>query len=123
MLAVRRQSPSPVAIQIVPSYISEERKVRHMGPMAEDFFRAFQLGTGNTSIGLQDLTGVSLAAIKELAQRTDSLQQKTAEVEKLREQVNELRHANSEMERRLATLEQLLLGQVQLQQTSTLKLQ
>jgi hypothetical protein len=91
--------------------------------MAEDFFRAFQLGTGNTSIGLQDLTGVSLAAIKELAQRTDSLQQKTAEVEKLREQVNELRHANSEMERRLATLEQLLLGQVQLQQTSTLKLQ
>jgi hypothetical protein len=105
------------------NYISEERKVRHMGPMAEDFFRAFQLGTGNTSIGLQDLTGVSLAAIKELAQRTDSLQQKTAEVEKLREQVNELRHANSEMERRLATLEQLLLGQVQLQQTSTLKLQ
>ena len=83
------------------NYISEGRNVRHMGPMAEDFFKAFQLGTGNTSIGVQDLTGVSLAAIKELNQRTDELQQKTAEVEQLREQVNQL-------ERRLATLEQLL---------------
>jgi len=83
------------------NYIAEGRNVRHMGPMAEDFYKAFQLGTGNTSIGVQDLTGVSLAAIKELNQRTDELQQKTAEVEQLREQVNQL-------ERRLATLEQLL---------------
>ena len=76
------------------NYITEGRNVRHMGPMAEDFYKAFQLGTGNTSIGVQDLTGVSLAAIKELDQRT-------AEVERLREQVNQL-------EQRLATLEQLL---------------
>jgi len=101
------------------NYISEGRNVRHMGPMAEDFFKAFQLGTGNTSIGMQDLTGVSLAAIKELDQRTNELQQKTAEVEQLRDEVNQLRQANSEMERRLATLEQLMLGQ--LQQTPTPK--
>jgi hypothetical protein len=99
------------------NYISEGRAVRHMGPMAEDFYKAFQLGTGNTSIGVQDLTGVSLAAIKELHQRTDELQQKATEVEQLREQVNQLRLANSEMERRLATLEQLMLGQAQQQQT------
>ena len=102
------------------NYISEGRAVRHMGPMAEDFYKAFQLGTGNTSIGLQDLTGVSLAAIKELHQRTNELQQKTTEVEQLREQVNQLRLANSEMERRLATLEQLMLGQTQQQQTPKL---
>ncbi len=102
------------------NYISEGRTVRHMGPMAEDFYKAFQLGTGNTSIGLQDLTGVSLAAIKELHQRTEQLQQKTVEVEQLREQVNQLRLANSEMERRLATLEQLMLGQAQQQQAQKL---
>jgi len=45
----------------------------------------------------------------------------TAEVEQLRGEVNELRQANTEMERRLATLEQLVLGQ--LQQTPTPKLQ
>src|SRR5215216_418837 len=99
------------------NYISEGRTVRHMGPMAEDFYKAFQLGTGNTSIGLQDLTRVSLAAIKELNQPTDQLQQKTVEVEQLREQVNQLQQVNSEMERRLATLEHLLLGQAQQQQT------
>jgi tetrahydromethanopterin S-methyltransferase subunit C len=31
--------------------------------MAEDFYQAFNLGTGSTSIGVQDLGGVSLAAI------------------------------------------------------------
>ena len=102
------------------NYISEGRNVRHMGPMAEDFFKAFQLGTSNTSIGVQDLTGVSLAAIKTLNQRTDELQQKTAEVEQLRGEVNQLRQANTEMERRIATLEQLLLGQVQVTQTQKL---
>jgi phage shock protein A len=91
-----------------------------MGPMAEDFYKAFQLGTGNTSIGVQDLTGVSLAAIKELNLRTDQLQQKTAEVEQLREQVNQLQQVNSEMERRLATLEQLMFGLAQQQQTPKL---
>ena len=103
------------------NYISEGRQVRHMGPMAEDFFQAFQLGTGNTSIGVQDLTGVSLAAIKELNRKTNELQQKTTEVEQLREEVNQLRQANSEMERRLATLEQLMSGHVK--EAQTLKLQ
>lgn len=103
------------------NYISEGRQVRHMGPMAEDFFKAFQLGTGNTSIGLQDLTGVSLAAIKELNRKTNELQQKTTEVEQLRVEVNQLRQANSEMERRLATLEQLMLGQLKETQASKLQ--
>jgi hypothetical protein len=83
------------------NYIAEGRQVRHMGPWAEDFFGAFRLGTGNTSIGVQDLAGVSLAAIKELDKRT-------VEIDQLREEVNQLRSANSELERRLATLEQLL---------------
>ena len=73
------------------NYIAEGRQVRHMGPMAEDFFSAFRLRTGNTSIGVQDLAGVSLAAIKELDK-----------------EVNQLRQANSELERRIAILEQLL---------------
>ena len=88
------------------NYIAEGRQVRHMGPMAEDFFKAFRLGTGNTSIGMQDLAGVSLAAIKELDKRT-------VEVDQLREQVNQLRQTNSDLERRLATLEQLMLGSLQ----------
>jgi hypothetical protein len=88
------------------NYISEGRAVRHMGPMAEDFFQAFKLGTGNTSIGVQDLAGVSLGAIQELDQRTNDLQQKTAQVDQLRQQVDELRLANAALEKRLSALEQ-----------------
>jgi hypothetical protein len=88
------------------NYISEGNATRHLGPMAEDFYDAFKLGTGNTSIGVQDLTGVSLAAIKALDQRTSELQQKTVEVEQLRAQMNELHLVNNAMEKRLTALEQ-----------------
>ncbi|HEY6190547.1 MAG TPA: tail fiber domain-containing protein [Pyrinomonadaceae bacterium] len=83
------------------NYISEGRQVRHMGPMAEDFYQAFRLGTGNTSIGVQDLAGVSLAAVKALEERTAQLQQKIAEVEQLRSQLNTL-------EQRFAALEKFM---------------
>lgn len=88
------------------NYIAEENQVRHMGPMAEDFFDAFKLGSSDKAIGIQDLTGVSLAAIKALDERTIQLQQKQNEVEQLRLQVAELKSANDAMERRLAALEQ-----------------
>jgi Chaperone of endosialidase len=83
------------------NYISEGQQVRHMGPMAEDFYKAFALGTGNTSIGVQDLAGVSLAAVKALEERTVQLQQKIAEVEQLRNQL-------STLEQRFAALEKLV---------------
>jgi trimeric autotransporter adhesin len=97
-------------LRVIPvstwNYITEGKGVRHMGPMAEDFYKGFSLGTNNTSIGVQDLAGVSLAGIKALDERTMELQQKTAEVERLRTEVNELRATNTAMEQRLAALEQ-----------------
>lgn len=78
------------------NYITEGQSVRHLGPMAEDFHAQFSLGTDDKSIGVQDLAGVSLAAVKELDAQ---LQQKTSEVETLKAEVNSL-------EQRLAALEQ-----------------
>ena len=51
------------------SYIGEEGRVRHAGPFAEDFHAAFGLGTTDTAIGLQDIDGVNLAAVKALDAR------------------------------------------------------
>ena len=101
------------------NYISEGNATRHLGPMAEDFYDAFKLGTGNTSIGVQDLTGVSLAAIKALDQRTSELQQKTVEVEQLRAQMNELHLVNNAMEKRLTALEQSMQKPATLKQKSS----
>ena len=90
------------------NYISEGREVRHLGPMAEDFFAEFKLGTGNTSIGVQDLAGVSIAAVKEL---DEQLQQKNAEIERLQNEVKTLRSNQSELEKRLRAIEQALVKQ------------
>jgi hypothetical protein len=86
------------------NYIAEGQQSRHLGPMAEDFYSAFRLGTTDKAIGIQDAVGVSLAAVKALDARTTELQQKTEEVDQLRAKVNTL-------EQRLAALEQLIRRQ------------
>lgn len=88
------------------NYISEGSGARHLGPMAEDFYTAFRLGTTDKAIGVQDAVGVSLAAVKALDARTLELQRKTEEVEQLRSKVNSL-------EQRLAALEALLRKQLE----------
>ncbi|MBV8687961.1 MAG: hypothetical protein JOZ90_16890 [Alphaproteobacteria bacterium] len=88
------------------NYTSEGAQVRHLGPMAEDFYRSFGLGVGNTSIGVQDLASVSLAGVKALEERTSALQAKTAEVDQLRAEVDQLRAANATLEQRLSAIEQ-----------------
>ena len=90
------------------NYISEGDKVRHLGPMAEDFYKAFGLGVGNASIGVQDLASVSLAGVKALEERTADLQVKADEVERLRGEVAALRTANAALEDRLTVIEKSL---------------
>ncbi|HEX6642038.1 MAG TPA: tail fiber domain-containing protein, partial [Thermoanaerobaculia bacterium] len=81
------------------NYTSEGTQARHIGPMAEDFYATFGLGASNTSIGVQDLAGISLAAVKALEERTTELKAKTEEVDVLRARVLSL-------EERLDRLEQ-----------------
>ncbi|QAY77680.1 tail fiber domain-containing protein [Sphingosinicella sp. BN140058] len=87
------------------NYTSEGPGVRHIGPMAEDFYAAFGLGTGSTSIGVQDLASVSLAAVQALETRTAELQRKTAEIDALRSEVSALRAANAALDQRLSAIE------------------
>lgn len=82
-----------------------DRDVRHLGPVAEDFYKAFPLGLGNTTIGMGDIDGVNLAAAKALEARTTALQKqlkaKDAEIAKLKSQ-------SASLEARLEKLEALL---------------
>ena len=45
---------------------------QHMGPMAEDFAKAFGLGADNKHIGTGDETGAAFAAIQGLSQKTEA---------------------------------------------------
>lgn len=87
------------------SMIGADPKVRHLGPVAEDFWRAFGLGLGETAIGLGDIDGVNLAAAKALETRTATLRreldEKTARIETLEAQLARALRRLDEVEARL----------------------
>jgi hypothetical protein len=72
-----------------------EQGVQHLGPMAQDFYAAFQLGADDKHITTIDEGGVALAAIQGLNQKLEQTQQaakaKDAEIEDLKQSVDELK--------------------------------
>ena len=78
------------------SYKSEN--IRHLGPMAQDFSAAFGLGEDDKHIALNDMAGVTMAAVQALHEQVN---EKEAEITGLKQQ-------NAELEKRLATLEALV---------------
>jgi hypothetical protein len=63
------------------NYISDGPSTQHIGPTAQDFYAAFEVGEDDHHIHPIDGYGVALAAVQELA----------AEVARLRAEVEELR--------------------------------
>jgi hypothetical protein len=73
------------------SYKSE-RGVRHVGPMAQDFYAAFKVGEDDRHITSIDEDGVALAAIKALHAENARLRRTTsAQIAGLRAEVAALR--------------------------------
>ncbi|HEU0299670.1 MAG TPA: tail fiber domain-containing protein, partial [Longimicrobium sp.] len=90
--------------------IGGDANVRHLGPVAEDFWGAFGLGLGETAIGLGDIDGVTFAGVKALEARTVDLQQqldrRTSQVLELEAQVADQARIIQAMEARLRALEE-----------------
>lgn len=74
------------------NYKSQEPSVRHIGPMAQDFYAAFGVGEDDRHINTVDASGVSLAAIQGLYQ---IVQQKDAQIAKLEARLEVLEQASS----------------------------
>jgi hypothetical protein len=77
---------------------AQDKAVRHIGPMAQDFHAAFEVGEDDRHITTVDADGVALAAIQGLHQIVEQ------QAKKLREK--EARVA--ELEKRVALIEQAL---------------
>lgn len=87
----------------------------HLGPMAQDFRAAFQLGNTETHIALADEVGVGLAAIQELhSQLETALQEKDEEIDHLRAECARLREQGkadqARLSARLEAIERSLAG-------------
>jgi hypothetical protein len=78
--------------------------VRHLGPMAQDFFTAFHLGNDDKHITTVDEGGVALAAIQGLNQKLEARSQE------LEGRSRKLEAENAELRQRLGVLEQIVLN-------------
>jgi len=70
-------------------YINTEEY--HIGPVSEDFYNLFGLGTDDKGISTVDPAGISLAAIKELIKETESMRK---ELQILKAEIAELKKGN-----------------------------
>ena len=80
------------------SYKRDEDKLRHMGPMAQDFYAAFGLGKDERYLTNVDTDGVSFAAIQGL----------NLKVEEKQAEIDQLKQENQDLEARLEALENLV---------------
>jgi hypothetical protein len=95
------------------NYGVEDPNVRHMGPVAQDFYATFGLGSDDRHIAALDAAGVALAAIQELHAENQALAE---EVAALKDENAALRGELDDLGARVAALEQ---GGVPKAQSST----
>lgn len=83
------------------NYKFDDDEIRHLGPMAQDFFQKFNLGHSETKIATIDTSGVALASIKELGKQ---LKNKDSEIKSLKAENNELKSRLETIEEKLKNL-------------------
>jgi hypothetical protein len=79
-------------------------KLKHAGPMAQDFYAAFGLGDSDRSIGMQDAEGVALSAIQGLYQ---VMLEKDAKIEAQQRTVNAQQREIDALKDRVASVESM----------------
>jgi hypothetical protein len=104
---VQPVSPAEILAKVTKLPVSkwsykDDGTTRHLGPMAQDFYAAFGLGTDDRHIAAIDSDGVALAAIQGLNQKLEAqLKAKDAEIEALKAKAAKI----DLLEQRLADLE------------------
>ncbi|HEU4456273.1 MAG TPA: tail fiber domain-containing protein [Longimicrobium sp.] len=83
------------------SYRTDDRGIRHLGPTAQDFRKAFGLGNDDVTIGTVDADGVALAGVQALDARTRAQAQR----------IEALERENAELRARLDRIEAALASQ------------
>jgi hypothetical protein len=100
---LRRVSSLPVSTWRYRDEV--DRSTLHIGPMAQDWHRAFGFTTDDHTINMSDFDGVNLAAIQALTARSNA---QAAELRTLQQRNAALEAGNAQLEARLARLEQLM---------------
>ena len=87
------------------NYKTQDKTIRHIGPMAQDFYAAFNIGEDDHHITTVDADGVTLAAIQGLNEKVEVRNQKSED------RIQKLESENVELKRRLGALEKFIRSQ------------
>lgn len=87
------------------NYASQDESIRHMGPMAEDFYDEFGLGGDRERIAGVDADGVAFGAIQALA---DELDARNDRIDEQESRIDELEAENAALRERLSAIEDRL---------------
>ncbi|HWX20207.1 MAG TPA: tail fiber domain-containing protein [Candidatus Binatia bacterium] len=93
------------AMPITRWHYTNDLATPHLGPMAQDFYAAFNVGLDDKHIATVDEEGVALAAIQGLNQKVDS------ENTRLREELKRRDAENAALQQRLVSLENIIRNQ------------
>lgn len=116
-------NPAEILHKVIQLPLSEwsyktDAATRHLGPMAQDFYSAFNVGTDDKHIAPIDEGGVALAAIQGLNEKVESGNRKAEmKIQKLETENAELKRKNAEMESRLSAMEKRITRLVRLEAT------
>jgi hypothetical protein len=86
------------------NYKWDDESIRHIGPMAQDFAKAFEVGDSDKHIYPVDAQGIAFAAIQGLYRM---LKEKDEETENLKTKLQLQQQENKELETRIEVLENL----------------
>jgi hypothetical protein len=77
------------------NYKADDQVIKHIGPVAQDFYSLFGLGNDNKSISSIDPSGVALVAIKELSKENKAMKEQIesykSQLQTLQEEVEQIK--------------------------------
>ena len=88
------------------NYKSQDTSIMHIGPMAQDFYEAFKLGTDSTTINSGDFDGINLLLLKALYEKAELLEAQDEDMLTLKKELNLLQEQRKELMLLLHEIEQ-----------------
>lgn len=87
------------------NYKTQAASIKHIGPMAQDLYKEFNLGESELTITAVDMDGINLMALKTLAIKADGLKKNADEMEALKQKIEKLEKEKALLEKRITSME------------------
>ena len=92
------------------NYITQDDDIKHIGPMAQDFYKYFNIGTDPTRINSLDFDGINLLLLQAIYEKTVDYENQHNRLNELEKELKKLREERKELESMVDQLEKKYAG-------------